>query len=537
MQLAAFILSSAGAPFKLRSLRQKWGFSLAIVLLSVAAMAQNNPVPQIVGPVHPDAVPPGSGAFTLSVYGANFVPGSVVNWNYQQRVTTYISGHEIQAQILATDVETNTAGYITVTNPSPGGGSSSASWAQVEVHDPISTISLNSPAYYDFGVWALSAADFTHDASLSVVGQYGPSLGFGYGQSTGAFGPWSLAGADYECCNGIGYGDFNGDGNVDIVFQPSLGSGNHLRVMLGNGLGAFNSGPSLDAYFGSLGFVLVGDFNKDGSLDLVTSGPVNLATYLGNGNGTFKAKVFYPYPSGGLGPDVIAGDIDGDGVLDLIALQTPGGGQSGFAFWFLRGNGDGTFRRPVRIAGFANVNFSAGMLLSDFNGDGNLDLAFCTATQVGVMLGNGDGTFQSPVLYSTGSTNGLFSLASGDMNSDGNEDLLLYENTDSSGWQVAIFFGNGDGTFQPQQTISLPVASSAELGLVLGDFNRDGLLDAVFRSDLGMNVYLGAGPPFHNSQNGVGGLAHPFIIPKTGLPHPSRAFCGRVGLRCGLQSP
>lgn len=80
------------------------------VLISLpAALARNNPVPQIVGPVHPDAVAPGSGALTLSVYGANFVPGSVVNWNYQPRVTTYVSAHEIQAQILATDIQTNTA--------------------------------------------------------------------------------------------------------------------------------------------------------------------------------------------------------------------------------------------------------------------------------------------------------------------------------------------------------------------------------------------------------------------------------------------
>jgi hypothetical protein len=45
--------------------------------LPICAFGQNNPVPQIVGPVHPDAVAPGSGAFALSVYGANFVPGAV----------------------------------------------------------------------------------------------------------------------------------------------------------------------------------------------------------------------------------------------------------------------------------------------------------------------------------------------------------------------------------------------------------------------------------------------------------------------------
>jgi hypothetical protein len=91
-------------------------------LLVASAFAQN-PVPQIVGPVHPDAVAPGGGDFTLSVYGANFVPGAVVNWNYQPRTTTYVSGHELQAQILSADIAKNTAGYITVTNPAPGGGS------------------------------------------------------------------------------------------------------------------------------------------------------------------------------------------------------------------------------------------------------------------------------------------------------------------------------------------------------------------------------------------------------------------------------
>ena len=53
---------------------------LVVGLLMAVAFAQN-PVPQIVGPVKPMTVAPGSGAFTLTVYGANFVSGAVVNWN------------------------------------------------------------------------------------------------------------------------------------------------------------------------------------------------------------------------------------------------------------------------------------------------------------------------------------------------------------------------------------------------------------------------------------------------------------------------
>jgi hypothetical protein len=63
-----------------RSLRSAALAAFAASLLAICAVGQN-PVPQIVGPVHPDAA--GGGDFTLGVYGANFVPGAVVNWNYR----------------------------------------------------------------------------------------------------------------------------------------------------------------------------------------------------------------------------------------------------------------------------------------------------------------------------------------------------------------------------------------------------------------------------------------------------------------------
>ena len=110
-------------------------FAFALALTATLAHAQN-PIPQIVGPVKPGAVSPGTGPFTLSVYGANFVPGALVNWNGQPRSTAFVSARELQAQILATDVVKPTAGVITVTNPEPGGRNSSSSYAQVEVHDP-----------------------------------------------------------------------------------------------------------------------------------------------------------------------------------------------------------------------------------------------------------------------------------------------------------------------------------------------------------------------------------------------------------------
>jgi hypothetical protein len=101
--------------------------TIAFSFLFAAVAFAANPVPTVTAPVHPQAVVPGSGALTLTVYGANFVSGAVVNWNGSPRSTTFVSARELEAKILAADVAKPTAGYITVTNPAPGGGPSSSS--------------------------------------------------------------------------------------------------------------------------------------------------------------------------------------------------------------------------------------------------------------------------------------------------------------------------------------------------------------------------------------------------------------------------
>jgi hypothetical protein len=467
--------------------------ALTLTLLTASALAQN-PIPQIVGPANPDAVPPGGPDFTLSVYGANFVAGSAVNWNYQPRTTSFISAHKIQAQILASDIANNTAGYITVTNPAPGGGNSSASWAQVEVHDPISTITVDSPVYYDFGGWQLQAADFNHNAVLDLVDGYELDLGTGKGSFTTSskvdpyyLSPWQFA-----------YGDFNNDGKLDVAAVSALGSidgfsPTRMDIMLGNGNGAFSAGTPIWSHEDNFSFVVAGDFNQDGNLDLITMGGASLTTYLGEGNGSFRLGAHYPYPTQGFSLEILAGDFNGDGKLDLILMKADGT-QSNMTLWLVEGNGDGTFKAPQEIVLARNTGtcgFGPAMQLSDFNGDGNLDLAFCDSSQIGVMLGNGDGTFQPPIFYTADPLNqGQFTFAVGDINADGKPDLLVSEYQDSTNPQFVVFLGNGDGTFQAPETVSIAQAPLPELGITVGDFNSDGLLDFIYQSDEGMNVFL-----------------------------------------------
>ena len=475
-----------------------WPILLTISLLAASALAQNNPVPQVVGPPHPQAVAPGGGDFTLKVYGANFVPGAVVNWNRQPRATTYVSGHEVDAGILASDIVSNTAGYITVTNPAPGGGSSSASWSLVEVHDPSATIVPGEPTRNLLGGTedhVLLIADFTNDGILDLATGSGTirlELGSGDGTFNFVSNMTSSALSPFGD-DSMAYGDFNGDGNVDLAYAAGWGTRNDsvfgMAVNFGDGKGTFVPGWQYreSGEAGSIGVVVAGDLNRDGSLDLVAQGPPALAIFLGNGDGSFAESVTYPNDLGG---ETLLADFNGDGILDLLIQQ-----QRASTFvnpiTIAFGNGDGTFKTPVTIATpSAGCGFGPNVLVTDFNGDGNLDIAFCTATSIGVQIGNGDGTFQKPTYYDVSSPDYGFTFAVGDFNSDGHTDLLV--SAFDQGF-LEILLGNGDGTFQPRSQVKLPgpPRQSGEEGIGTGDFNSDGLLDFVFQLDAtGYGVYL-----------------------------------------------
>ena len=124
--------------------------------------------------------------------------------------------------------------------------------------------------------------------------------------------------------------DFNSDGVLDLVVAPSTGSSGNVSVLLGNGDGSFQPAVSIPAAAGAQS-VAVGDFNGDGKPDLIvstfslTTFQSNLLVFLGNGDGTFQAPIVTTSPISGTTPMVL-GDFNKDGKLDVSA-----GGQSGWA--------------------------------------------------------------------------------------------------------------------------------------------------------------------------------------------------------------
>ncbi|MGH7178831.1 MAG: IPT/TIG domain-containing protein, partial [Tepidisphaeraceae bacterium] len=84
-----------------------------------------NPVPTLAS-LSPSSATVGGQNFTLTVNGTNFVNGSVVRWNGQNRTTNFVSSAQVTAQIPASDLAAAGMAQVTVFNPSPGGGASNA---------------------------------------------------------------------------------------------------------------------------------------------------------------------------------------------------------------------------------------------------------------------------------------------------------------------------------------------------------------------------------------------------------------------------
>ncbi len=218
-----------------------------------------------------------------------------------------------------------------------------------------------------------------------------------------------------------------------------------------------------------------GDFNGDGQQDLIVSntdsGSRNVFLFRNNGNGTFSdvtvgsGIVDQPLRSAAWS------DFDNDGLLDLVVGTTVAGTPP----ILYRNVGGGVFVDVSKGAGITNGGVIGHTLWVDYDGDGRVDLFQANSGQSFLYHNQGNGTFKEVSLES--GLGGVFNTNSAiwfDFNNDGFPDLFLSNNGLNK-----LYRNNGDGTFTDvtsQAGVSGDPAWDSVAACV-GDFNNDGFLD------------------------------------------------------------
>ena len=434
----------------------------------------------------------GDGTFaTASFYPAGIAPSYVAAADFHR------SGR------LDLAVASAAAGTVSIL-PGNGDGTFGASFSYAVAYPPV----------------GLTVADINGDGVPDISTGFGTAaLSVLFGRGDGTFFGAPIYSLSNLSPTSLSMADMNGDGVPDLVLA---GTGStYVAVLTGKGGGAFQPAMFIDAGNNGSGLTpsaaAIADFNGDGKPDLLVAGPFKIdghsgrvGVMMGKGDGTFQALkmsiVNSDYPSA-----AVTADFNGDGKADAVIATSPINGDFP-ALFVLIGNGDGTFKTPVRLSG---VTTPAALIAADVNGDQKVDLIVVdqgvyatdspsTAGGIVVYLGKGDGTFQAPVTATAGFNPGTAAI--GDLNSDGKPDLAV-ATTDANGNDaLAVLLGKGDGTFSAATL--LPSAASPA-ALAIADFNHDGKADLVVAHCCGntdMTYLLGNGNgTFQSEQHFVGG--------------------------------
>lgn len=193
----------------------------------------------------------------------------------------------------------------------------------------------------------------------------------------------------------MGAGDFNHDGRVDFALSTQEEA---VVIGLQNSLGGFDTTDI--ALHGNTRGLDVADINWDGHLDLVAGnadGAVHV--YPGNGDGSFSGGILVGN-TGGQSDGTTAADFDGDGLIDIIAVNFSTGDP-----YLYKNNGDGSFTDLGYIESL-DTDRRTGYDGYDFNNDGHVDVIACNYNLKDILFfaGNGDGTFAEPVQINTTNT-------------------------------------------------------------------------------------------------------------------------------------
>jgi hypothetical protein len=235
----------------------------------------------------------------------------------------------------------------------------------------------------------------------------------------------------------VGVFDLDNDGDLDVV-ATDPGPASRVYLFRNNGNGTSFTFMNIIADFDGLPFgVGGGDLDHDGNVDLVFNNALGITVYPGNGDFTVGG----PLPTADSGYPFILHDLDGDGELDLSYKRPePSFGTTEVAT--MRGYGDGGFMFPTILPGpngrEGAFRVTSDVDVDDITGDGIPDVLFTNnaPNDLCIFAGRGDGGLLDQDRYGAGY--GASDSAIGDFDGDGRTDVAVVISLPPSGLGNAV---------------------------------------------------------------------------------------------------
>jgi PKD repeat protein len=296
----------------------------------------------------------------------------------------------------------------------------------------------------------------------------------GYNSFTGQTGI-TLTGVSY---GSVAWGDYDNDSDLDILLTGYLNSDRISKIYRNNGDNTFTEQTDIVLTGVDNSSVAWGDYDNDGNLDILLTGSggssyYNSKIYHNNGDNSFTEQTSIAL-TGVYDGSIAWGDYDNDGNLDILLTGSTGTSNISKIF---RNNGNNSFTEQTGIA-LTGV-YGGSVAWGDYDNDGNLDILLTGYLNSGciskIYHNNGDNSFaeQTGIVLT-----GVYrsSVAWGDYDNDGDLDILLTGYNYSSSQRISkIYRNNGDNSFTEQTGIML--TGVTESSVAWGDYDNDGDLD------------------------------------------------------------
>ena len=230
------------------------------------------------------------------------------NGTFKSAVTYAGSGGGSSHSIVSADVNGDGIADIVTTDSALG---------TYNVYTGNSNGTFKASVSYAGAAYSLAAVDLQNNGIKDLITTGGGFLNIAMGNGDGTFKAalHYLNGVSNSV--GLSYGDFNGDGNIDIAVAGQGASA--VSVLINNGDGTFQTAVTYNGFSPTVG-IQAADMNGDGISDLVTTDNTGIDEIrFGNGDGTFKASTSFVAPGGGA---LAVGDLTGNGVPDIVQTNS-----------------------------------------------------------------------------------------------------------------------------------------------------------------------------------------------------------------------